>query len=142
MGIVLDGVDDDENTRRGWHRVLHESMIVNLCLREAASVILAVVVITDNEMTLHIQPGDLFGEQSISGIFTSIGEIPGDDTTLGVAMMAADVIDTAGKALGRIEAVQLRARGNQVGVGDVYEFHWLIVFGRIELWWQSRMIPT
>jgi hypothetical protein len=103
-------------------------MIVDFCLREATQVILAVVVIADNEMTVHIQPGNLFGEQSISGIFTSIGEIPGDDTAFGVAMMAADVIDTAGKSLGRVQAVQPRAGGNQVGVGDVYEFHLLIVF--------------
>jgi hypothetical protein len=98
-------------------------MIIDLCLSEATPVILAVVVITDNEMTLHIQPGNLFVEQSISGIFTSIGEIPGDNATLGVAMMAKDVIHTAGKALGRVQAMQLLARGNQVGVGDVYEFH-------------------
>ena len=128
MGIVLDGVDDDENARRGWHRVLHEAMIVDLCLRETTPVILAVVVIADNEMTFHIQPGNLFGEQSISGIFTSIGEIPGDDTAFGVAMMATDVIDTAGKSLGRVQTVQPRAGGNQVGVGEVYEFHLLIVF--------------
>jgi hypothetical protein len=42
-------------------------------------------------------------------------------------MMATDVIHTAGKALGRVQTVQLRARGNQVGVGDVYEFHMRIV---------------
>ena len=123
MGTVLDGVDDDKNARRSLHRVLHEPMIVDLCLREAMPVIPTVVVIADNEVTVHIQPGDLLGKQSISGIFTPIGEIPGDDTTLGVAMMAADVIDTAGKAFGRVEAVQLRAWGNQMSVGDVYEFH-------------------
>ena len=142
MGIVLDGVDDDKNARRGLHRVLHETVVVDFCLCETTSVILTMIVITDNEMTLHIQPGNLFGQQPISRIFTSISEISGDDTALGVAMMEADVIDTAGKAFGRIKAVQLRARGNQVGIGDVYEFHSLIVFGRIELWWQLRMIPT
>jgi hypothetical protein len=98
-------------------------MIVDLCLRETTPVILAVVVITDNEMTLHIQPGNLIVEPSISGIFTSIGEIPGDDTAFSIAMMAADVIHTAGKALGRVQAVQLLARGNQVEVGNVDEFH-------------------
>jgi len=103
-------------------------MIVDFCLREAALVILAVVVIADNEMTLHIEPGNLLGQESISGIFTSIGEIPGDDTAFGVAMMAEDVIDTAGKSLGRIQAVQPRAGGNKVGVGNVYEFHLLIAF--------------
>ena len=40
-------------------------------------------------------------------------------------MMTADVIDTAGKALGRVQAVQLRAGGNQVSIGDVYEFHFM-----------------
>jgi len=103
-------------------------MIVDFCFRETTQVILAVVVITDNEMTLHIQPGNLLGQESISGIFTSIGEIPGDDTAFGVAMMAVDVIDTAGKSLGRVQTVQPRAGGNQVGVGEVYEFHLLIVF--------------
>jgi len=103
-------------------------MIVDFCFRETTQVILAVVVITDNEMTLHIQPGNLFGQESISGIFTSIGEIPGDDTALGVAMMAADVIDTAGKSLSRVQTVQPRAGGNKVGVGEVNEFHLLIVF--------------
>ena len=127
MGCVLDGVDDDKNARRGWHRVLHESMIVDLCLREATQVILAVVVIADNEMTLHIQPGNLLGEESISRIFSAIGEITSDDTAFGVAMMTADVIDTAAKARGRVEAVQWRAGGNQVGIGDVDEFHMRIV---------------
>ena len=123
MGAVLDGIDDDENARRGWHRVLHEAVVVDLCLREALQIIRAVVVIADNEMAGHIQSGNLLGEQSISGIFASIGEIPGDDTTFGIAMMAQDVIDTAGKAFGRIQTFQLRTRGNQVSVGDVYEFH-------------------
>jgi len=127
MGAVLDGVNDDENARRGWHRVLHEPVIVDLCPREALPVILAVVVIADNEMALHIQPGNLLSEESICGIFTAIGEVSGDDTAFGIAMMEVDVIDTAGKALGRVQAVQLRARGNQVGVGDVYEFHMRIV---------------
>ena len=127
MGIVLDRVDDDENARRGWHHVLHETIIVGLCLREAVQVFLTVVMIADNEMTLHIQPGNLLIKKSISGIFTSIGKIAGDDTTFGVAMMAADVIDTTSKALGWVEAVQLCAGGNQVGVGDVYEFHMQIV---------------
>ena len=127
MGIVFDGVDDDENARRGWHRVLHKTIIVGLCLREAMQVFLTVVVIADNEMTLHIQPGNLLIKKAISGIFASIGEIPGNDTTFGVTMMAQDVIDTAGKSLGRIQTFQLRARGNQVSVGDVYEFHMLIV---------------
>jgi hypothetical protein len=104
-------------------------MIVDLCLREAMPVIPTVVVIADNEVALHIQPGNLLIKESICGIFTAIGEVSGDDTTFGVAMVAVDVIDTAGKTLGRIQAVQLRARGNQVGVGDVYEFHMRIVFG-------------
>jgi hypothetical protein len=127
MGTVVDGVDDDENARRGWHRVLHETMIVDFCLREATPIILAVIVISDNEMTLYIQPGNLLGQESISGIFTSIGEISGDDTAFGVAMMAVDVIDTAGKALGRVQAAQPCTGGNEVGVGDVYEFHMRIV---------------
>ena len=54
MGAVLDGIDDDENTRRGWHRVLHEAVIVDFCLREATPVILAVVMIADNEMAFNI----------------------------------------------------------------------------------------
>ena len=128
MRRVLDGVDDDENARRSLHRVLHEAVIVDFCLREATQVILAVVVIANNEMAVHIQPGNLFGQKSISGILTSIGEIPCDDTAFGVAMMAADVIDTARKSLGRVEAVQTRTGRNQVGVGDVYEFHMKIVF--------------
>ena len=103
-------------------------MIVDFCFREATQVILAVVVIADNEMTLHIQPGNLLGQESISGIFASIGEIPGDDTAFGITMMSTDVIDTAGKSLGRVQAVQPRAGSNQVVVGDVYEFHLLIAF--------------
>ena len=117
MGAVLDSVGDDENARRGLHRVLHEAVIVDFGLREATPIILAVVVIADNEMTLHIQPGNLLGEESISGIFTAIGQIPGDNAAFGVAMMTADVIDTAGKSLGRVQTVKPRAGGNQVGVG-------------------------
>ena len=134
MGTVLDGVEDDENARRGLHRVLHETMIVDSCLREATPIILAVVVITDNEMTLYIQPGNLLGQESISGIFTSIGEISSDDTAFGVAMMAADVIDTAGESFGRVQAFQPRAGSDQVGVGDVYEFHIRIVSECFECW--------
>ena len=127
MGAILDGVDDDENARRGWHRVLYEAVIVDFCLREATPVILAVVVIADNEMAFHIQPRNLLGEESISRIFSAVGEIAGDDAAFGVAMMTADVIDTAAKALGRVQAFQPRAGGYQVGVGDVYEFHMRIV---------------
>ena len=123
MAVVLDGIDHDEHARRGWHRVLHESVIVDLRLREAAKVMLAMVVIADDEMAGHIQPGHLFGEKPVSGIFAAIGEIAGDDTAFGVAMMAANVIDTAAEALGRVQAVQQRAGANQVSIGDVDEFH-------------------
>ena len=123
MGRIFDGVDNDKNARRSGHRILHEPMIVDLCASEAAQVILSVVVIADNEMTLHIQPGNLLRQESIGGIFTSIGEIPGNDTAFSVSMMVADVIDTSRKSLGRVKAVKPGPGGNQMGVGDVYEFH-------------------
>jgi hypothetical protein len=102
-------------------------MVVYPCLCEAAQVILAMVVIADNEMTGHNQPGNLLGEEPVSGIFTSLGEISGDDTAFGVAMMVANVVDTAAKTFGRVEPVQPCAGANQVGIGDMYEFHLRIV---------------
>ena len=105
VGAVLDGIDHDEHARRGWHRVLHETVIIDLRLRVALQVSLAVVVITDEEMTGHVQPGDLLDDEPVGGFFATVGEITGDHTAFSVTMMAANVIDTAAEAFSRVEAV-------------------------------------
>ena len=57
-------------------------------------------------MAGHLQPGNLLDEQMVSHLFAAIGEITGDDATLGIAVMATNVVDATAETLGWIQTTK------------------------------------
>ena len=116
---------------------LHESVGVALHAGEVACKGVAPVVIAHQQDGRRVEAGQHAGEVFVSRILSPMSEIAGDDDEGEIAMIAVDAVDRRREPFGRIEAVDLAAARDEVGIGENNEFHRTMV-SRFQAWYSGE----
>ena len=117
------GIETDEAADRSVKRVLHETASITRRLREFGEEVLSAVVVAEDEMRLQTERAERNSECAVGELISRMREVARDDRKLGVGVEAVDAFDALSESLERIELVELLAWCDEMGVGDMNEFH-------------------
>ena len=84
---------------------------------------IALVVIAHQQDGRRLQLGENRGEVFVSAVLAPMCEIAGDDHEGNIGMIAVDPVDGRREPFSRIEAVDLAAARDKMGVGEDDELH-------------------
>ena len=115
------GVEEDAAVTADGHLVLHEAVGVHRHLREVRAKALAAVVVAQDGKHRHGQAAELLRELAVGVRVAGVGQVAGDNTQRGIAMLCDHAVDAAGQAAVRVEPVECLPLRHQVRVGDVDE---------------------
>lgn len=119
----LQGINEHEAAGIVSKRMLHEAMSVARGIRKRRQQLCAIVVVTGDQMYRHRQLFEKIPRRGIGPGISGIGHVARQDQKLGVVVMFDDVGDAGVQARTGIEPVEFLPACNQMGVGQVNEFH-------------------
>ena len=121
-GLVQRVERDDGRCVERMHG-LHEAGGVARDAGAMAAERITLVVVAHQQDRRRIQAGENRGEIFVSAVFAPMREIAGDDDEGDIGMIAVDPVDGCSQPLSGIEAVDLAAARDKVGIGEDDELH-------------------
>ena len=122
-GIFEDAIEQDERPGGGLQDRLNKPVFVTDGVRERPLENLPIVVIPDEQMIGHAQCRETIPKVLVGLGQSIMGKITGNHAKLRIIVMGVDMGDASIKAGARIKPMQGFARGHEMGVGNLDEFH-------------------